>query len=525
MRFFFVLGVAIGIAAQSSARDFHLDGVNGDDSRDGRAHSSAWRTLAKANDSRFKPGDRLLLRRGSRFSGGLKLKLTGTAAEPIVIDAYGDGADPVIDAKGYMAAVHLLGSHHVVVRNLEITGDGGKTISGKKDHRYGVYVQGTYGPTSNVTLEDLNIYNIFPEVGGKHEGHNSTTFLGTGIAIEGGKGEVSSGFVIRNCRIARTGFKAIRLRWVKDVQALDNHMKDIGGPAIQPGNVDDLIVRGNTVDGSGSSVDKRMHMRGSGIWPWSCNRVLIEKNTFMHARGKGDSCGIHIDFNCRDVVVQYNLSVDNEGGFIEILGNNYNCAYRYNISVNDGFRVKGKNKAFQEGKILWTSGFVGSKQRKHGPYNSYIYNNTIYTKPGSRSCFSIASTTEGLLVANNIFHIMGRTEDVLGDQDSKRNRRAGGALRLLVGSNLYYSGSVLPESLPLRDTSMMVGDPQFRKPGGVDPEDYIPRNVALVRDKGIAIPVLDGDNIGLRIGLAVKEDILGNPIVGCPDLGAVEVGH
>jgi hypothetical protein len=384
-------------------------------------------------------------------------------------------------------------------------------------------VQGAYGATSHVTLEDLTIYKIYPEMGAEHEGHNSTTFMGTAISIEGRKDEVSSNFIVRNCRIALTGFKAINLNWVNDVEVLDNHMKDIGGPAIQPGNVKDLVVRGNVVDGSGSSVDERMHMRGSGIWPWSCERVLIERNKFMHARGGGDSCGIHIDFNCRDVVVQYNLSHDNEGGFVEILGNNHNCAYRYNISINDGFREKGRTGAFQEGKILWMSGFVGSKKEKQGPYNSYIYNNTIYVKPGSRSRFSISPTTDGLLVANNIFHIMGMTEDVLGDQDSKLIKRGANAKRLWVQNNLYYHDAVLPVSLPIKDSNPVMGDARFKKPGGAMAENYIPRNVALIKDKGIEIPLLEGDDVGLRIGFKVEEDFFGNPIIGRPDLGAVEL--
>jgi len=518
-----ILFLGLGLLTMSQARDFHLDSRSGKDSNDGKTAETAWKSLDKANGFEFVPGDRLLLKRDSRFKGGLKLKLKGTPDHPIVIGTYGEGSSPVIDAKGHEAGVYLQGSHHVVVRDLEITADGGETLSGKKDRRYGVLVQGAYGRTSNVTLEGLTIYKIFPEIGAEHEGHNDTTFMGTGIAIVGGKDEVSSGFIIQNCRIALTGFKAISLGSVNDVQVLDNRMKDIGGPAIQPGRVNDLLVRGNIVDGSGSDKDPRMHMRGSGIWPWGCERVLIEKNQFMHARGKGDSCGIHIDFNCRDVVVQYNLSVDNEGGFVEILGNNHNCAYRYNISINDGFRKKGKNGAHQEGKILWASGFVGSKKPRHGPYNSYIYNNTIYVKPNSRACFAISPTTEGLLVANNIFHLMGKTEEVLGDQNSKMNRRDGGALRVRVANNLYYRNSIWPESLPFREDQMMVGDPGFRKAGGLAAKDYIPRNTALVKDKGIAVSCLDEDEIGLRIGLEVKEDFFGNPIVGNPDIGAIEV--
>ncbi|MEA2069481.1 MAG: right-handed parallel beta-helix repeat-containing protein, partial [Verrucomicrobiota bacterium] len=489
-----------GLLAQSNARIFYLDSRKGNDSNDGKTERTAWKSLAKANAAEFDAGDHLRLKRGSRFKGGLKLKLNGTAGQPIVIEVYGEGRAPVIDAKGYFAGVHLQNSHHVVVKDLEITADGGKTMDGSKPSlRYGVLVQGKYGRSSHVTLENLTIYKIYPEVGAEHEGHNPTTYLGTAISIEGSRDKPCTDFLVQDCRIAQTGFKAINLKNIQQVQVLNNRMKDIGGPAIQPGNVDDLVVRGNIVDGSGSSLDPRMHARGSGIWPWTSNRVLIEKNKFMHARGKGDSCGIHIDFNCRDVIVQYNLSIDNEGGFVEILGNNHNCAYRYNISINDGFREKGKNKAFQEGKILWTSGYVGSKKPRHGPYNSYIYNNTIHVGKNSRSCFSFGPSTEGLLVANNIFHIMGKTVDVLGDQNSRQNKNAGEAVRVRVENNIYFHGSILPASLPFKDSSMIVGDPRFKKAGGLEAKHYVPGNVALVQDKGIAIPRLDGDEIGLRI--------------------------
>ena len=52
------------------------------------------------------------------------------------------------------------------------------------------------------------------------------------------------------------------------------------------------------------------------------------------------------------MIVENNLSRNNAGGFIEILGNNYNCSYRYNVSINDGHRVKGKNGAFKRVKFF-----------------------------------------------------------------------------------------------------------------------------------------------------------------------------
>ena len=283
------------------------------------------------------------------------------------------------------------------------------------------------------------------------------------------------------------------------------------------------MVRGNITDHTGSSIDPRMHARGSGIWPWTCKNVLIERNSFMHARGKADSCGAHIDFNCSDVVVQYNLSLDNAGGFVEILGNDKNCCYRYNISINDGFRVKGENGAHQEGKVLWTSGFVGSKKKKHGPYNSYVYNNTVFVKEDIRTCFSFTRTTEGILVANNIFYIMGGTADVSGDQDTQSEDMSRTIKNAVFKNNLFQKAGILPESLIIKDIAPLLGNPGFANAGGIKPEDYIPGNKALVKDKGITIEKIPGDPVGLKIGLEVETDFFGNSIQGPPDLGAIEL--
>ncbi|MQY78328.1 MAG: hypothetical protein GH151_03915 [Bacteroidetes bacterium] len=243
----------------------------------------------------------------------------------------------------------------------------------------------------------------------------------------------------------------------------------------------------------------------------------------MHARGKSDSCGAHIDFNCNNVVVQYNLSMDNAGGFVEILGNDHNCCYRYNISINDGFRIKGQNGAHQEGKVLWTSGYVGRGNQKTGPFNSYIYNNTIYVKEDIRSCFSFTRTTEGILIANNIFYIPGETVDVSGDQDTQVEDQNLTISNVVFANNLYQNISILPGSLTIKDSNPFVGDPGFQNTGGSEPSDYVPTNLELIKDKGIKIQMIPGDAVGLTVGLDVKTDFFGNPIKELPDLGAVEI--
>jgi signal transduction histidine kinase/ligand-binding sensor domain-containing protein/CheY-like chemotaxis protein len=64
----------------------------------------------------------------------------------------------------------------------------------------------------------------------------------------------------------------------------------------------------------------------------------------------------------------------------------------------------------------------------------------------------------------------------------------------------------------------------FSNPGGDRLTDYIPLNESLVKDRGIDIPLLPGDKNGLNDGPPVMHDILGNPLTGKPDMGAIELG-
>ncbi|MEX0321785.1 MAG: right-handed parallel beta-helix repeat-containing protein [Puniceicoccaceae bacterium] len=512
------------------ATDYYIDSDGGNNGNTGTSSGQAWKTLDHASSQSYSPGDRILLQRGDSFNG--KLKLTnqhGSAGNPIMVAAYGDGDRPYIDCSGYIAGVHVLNSSHIEIKDLQITGDGGAMVDGSAEkERFGVYINRSgSGNVGNVTVDNVYMHDIYPNIGWEHEGANPTTYLGYGVCMRGESADTSSHFVVKNCQIDRMGYKAVEMRNVSFVELLDNRMKDIGGPALQPSRVNDLVVRGNIVDGSGSYIDDRMHGRGSGIWPWGSKRVLIEKNAFMHARGRYDSCGAHIDFNCEDVVVQYNLSVDNAGGFIEILGNNFNCSYRYNISINDGHRVKGEldrgsipNGA--DGHTIWTSGYVGSGNTPVGPTNSYIYNNTIYVDASVHSSFSLVGTMDGVLIANNLFYIVGDVEDgTPGNNDTYLPERIA---RAVWTNNLYLHTNSVPDSFPFGEDELLIGDPQFANPGGFDPEDYVPQAPYQIEEQGIVIEKLPGDTLGLRIGLAVTKDFFGNPIVGLPDIGAVELG-
>lgn len=73
---------------------------NGDDTRtslQAQDRTTPWRTIDKLTTITLAAGDSVLFRRGDLFRGGIVLKQSGTAAQPIAIGAYGTGSAPVID--------------------------------------------------------------------------------------------------------------------------------------------------------------------------------------------------------------------------------------------------------------------------------------------------------------------------------------------------------------------------------------------------------------------------------------------
>lgn len=536
--FFSIMALLLAGCAKSSEEmsAYYLNSSSGNDLNDGLTPETAWKSLAKINDAHLEPGMKVLLAEGSRFEGKLVITGSGTTNEPIIVSSYsagddGNSANPVIDAKGYLTAIYLNNASNIQIENLELTSDAGEPFEEQaKTLRYGVLIEAeNAGFHPNIKLSNLHIHHIFATENVEKDGQNPTSNLGYGIFIRMKNNEARiKNVTIEDCKIEMTGHTGIRAfgsvknderSYLDSLTIVNNVLENIGGPGMVPGLCKNVLVRGNVTNYTGSDADPRMHNRGSGIWPWTSENVLIEKNKFMNAWGKMDSYGAHIDYNCKNVVVQYNLSVNNSGGFVEILGNDHNCCYRYNVSINDGYRQKGVKGVVHDGKVLWTSGYVGKAPRK-GPFNSYIYNNTIFVKEEYDTRFSFAKTTDGILIANNIFYIMGKSIDV--NDNEAANSGSGTIQNVVFMNNLYQRSGIIPESVIIQDAQPLFGDPQFKNPGGLNAEDYIPDNIDLIKDKGITIEPIPGDPIGLSIGLDVEYDYFGNKIDGLPDLGAIQ---
>ena len=537
---------------------YYLHSTNGDDENTGISEKSPWKTLGRLNKIRFEPGDKILLAAGKKFWGSLVLRnVRGDADNPVVVSTWGtdDGAEDsyaTINAKGRLFGLHIINSSHLRVEDVIIEANGGavndwqrrehqklvkKGTREKTMMRVGVIVEADKpGTFEGVTLDNLIVQNVFYNNPGFQRSPEETrTPNGTGEYGWGIRYFASRKGVIKDTRIlntlvsnvAHTGIKfSTRGGSIDGVRLENNRILKTGGPGLQFGGVTNAYVTDNVVFKSGSDDDGRKWGRGSGMWTWGSENFIIEFNAFIEANGPADSAGFHVDFNCKNIIFQYNLSAKNAGGFIEILGNNHNSAYRYNISVNDGLRIKGENGAYQEGKTFWLSGFVGKDRERNGPYNSYIYNNTIYTDEDIISKVAISNETRGLLVANNIFHVVGKAKPVKGDQ--YRPEKDGNPVeipRTIFRNNLFLHEGSWPARALAQDEAPVFGDAEFAKPGGLKLESYIPANTTLVKNKGIEIPMIPEDEVGLVTGLKVTHDIMGKPITGKPDMGAIEISE
>jgi parallel beta-helix repeat protein len=83
------------------AATYYISASDGDDSRtvlQAQSPATPWRSLDKVNSffPNLQPGDSVLFKRGDTFYGVLTISRSGTAADPIVLSAYGTGGKPVI---------------------------------------------------------------------------------------------------------------------------------------------------------------------------------------------------------------------------------------------------------------------------------------------------------------------------------------------------------------------------------------------------------------------------------------------
>ncbi len=482
---------------------------SGDDSNDGLTEATPWKTidqlnLALANNSNggwVDPGDKILFKRGDTFYGHLYVNRSGTVEDPIEISSYGDVNDefPIISGSGgtitggdYFQAITLANSSNILVTKIWVKNDrtDGTRYTYGEYTSFGIKVIANKwgGITSNVIFRDLKISDVFGLTIPPPSEFNSLN--ATGIRFEAEENEddleiTIKDVLVEDCyftHIGKAGVWAVHKGSVdsnddtvnrnQNIIVRNNTFFQTGGSGVILSKTYNALVENNDFDHTGHSdaSESRLAGRGSGMWVWRCANVIAQYNRSYSVRGPNDSYGMHIDFGNKDIIYQYNYSEDSEGGFCEILGENYNCTYRFNVSVNDGFRDN-------HGSTLWVSTFAGTGNQISSD-NNYIYNNSIYLDQNLTPDISIKG--KNTYVYNNIFMVNNGEigEEITIDIDD--------GSQLYVSNNLFEGN--INESFSNLDTNSQSGNPLFVNQGSSIREDYIIQTGSPAIDKGKFFP-------------------------------------
>jgi hypothetical protein len=452
-----------------------------------------WRSLDRANAAALRPGERLLLRRGSTCRGRLDPRSSGAQGAPILIGAYGRGPRPRIVATG-PEAVLLRDRSHVIVEDLEITnpGDG----SGK---RRGVHLVAQRGLALSLRLRRLHVHDVGGNLDKDAEGSG-----GIQLSVLGDLRTPAQRFdavVIEDNLVEDVSRSGIFIAGTSDgsrpraaepwpeassrVVVRRNRLARLAGDGIVPTGTLAALVEDNVVSEGNragrSPADPRGFICNAGIWTFHANRTLIQRNeVFGFAYNGCDGTGYDIDYDQDATVVQFNYSHDNEGGFILLCTDEQprTAEVRFNLSVND-------HHLLQESPCLVPGGFQGTLDAIR------MHNNTFLVQRAD--VFTSASAPIPVLgnpgtfeFRNNIVYVTQQQSSAFpcGDRCSH---------------NLFFN-------LPPSGANAVVADPRFEEPG---------RRGAGRLQTGTAFRLRAGSpaiGAGTPVPGSVGTDYFGNPL-------------
>lgn len=332
---------------------YYVDNKNGNDNFDGLSKNKAWQTLTRVNNSTFKPGDSVLFHRGGIWSGQLVPSGSGSPAMAIVFSAYGAGTLPEIKAGGHFKDAVLIKNIQYIELSYLSLSNLDTTISEQKIGPVGVRILAeNIGTLSHIRLSNLYIHDIN---GDNKKGSSE----GTGIFwdCQGPKPSNIEHLLIENCKLERVdrngirgnGTFGIRTKWFPNKYLVIRNclLDDIGGDGIVVKAFDTALVEHNKL----FHIRNRATDNAVAIWPHSSDHTLIQYNEVAFTKNSNwanDGQSFDIDGNCRNTIIQYNYSHDNDGGFVLVISDAINKdnvmtsgnVIRYNLSVNDGLARK-----------------------------------------------------------------------------------------------------------------------------------------------------------------------------------------
>ena len=515
--------------AQSS---YYLSSSEGSDKNKG-TQTSPWQSLEKISNTRLKAGDKVFFKRGDLFIGHFKVNGSGSKKKPIVIDSYGNGNLPIISGAvgaenggDHREAVLIHNNDNIHIQSIEVQNNRLTNRKGVRDQdAYGIHVLNDGNENlKNFIFTNLVIKNVYaPKPILKEKGEsafNGLEVAGIRFFTSMNKKEVRKN--IQNVLVQDSYFTnlqrlGIHIKHAGGGKELENTKGNsnlnfvfknnkffkTGGTCILPIRTYNCLIEKNVFEYPGDNSDSRMANRGSAVWTWRCVNTVIQYNDCLHIRGYLDSHGIHVDHENINTFIQYNYMEDCEGGFVEILGGNINSVYRFNISVNDGWRANPKWKTSNH--TIWINNVI--PRGKHYPTESYIYNNTVFVDQPYGTSIDIKGKNN--YIYNNIFQTINKSN--IGNKQVHIDTQK---TKMFMQNNLYF-GSINKRFKGL-DSNPINANANFIDAKSMNKNGFQLKASSKAIDSGIALrgPALPGAGKGIfkDIPKYSEVDFYGNPV-------------
>lgn len=496
---------------------YYVDSEAGSDENDGTSPGKAFQTLDKVNGVKLKPGDSILLKKGSIFDNQrLYPKGKGTEERPILISSYGEGNMPVINAGGFRKsggtnkdgtpkydghkeAILIENMEYTTVTGIEVTNDDDFTVnwqsgaSNKDDElprRLGIHVTvderaaDTYKGLEDRSYKGVVIDGCYVhDVDGNENRGVNKVDGGIGIEVifssKAGVYPYFDGVTIQNNRIEkcdRTGIKGIRISDLDNFKHNDPNKSDYDPNNDADNNGANDGSRSNNIRYKDQAQRNYKVLNndvsdigGDGILVCETKGAIVENNLLHNhtmRANPGANAGIW-SWNAFDTVFRYNESYGgpsyNQDGCSydsDYLSAGTIFEYNYSHDTPMGFMLLmgGNDTDVVRYNLSQNDGMVWRHIAAGSSTPSYVYNNVFYYN-GDNWKWSLGSpnsVASNWNFYNNIFYNTSTKSN--GEWGNVDWSKAGVAGNLVYNATGTYSENEIAGAIH--------GDPEFVNPGG-----------------------------------------------------------
>ncbi len=469
---------------------YYFDSDRGDDANDGLSPDAAFASFDAVKKLTLGPGDALLFNTDCVFDGSLVFdRVSGSAADPIIVGKYGDGERAVFVRTGVGTVLTIRDSAYIKVSDLE--------ISAHEDGCRGVSVRSVKADTHDLSFDNLYIHDVSPE--------NMDTYSGSakasiGIYNDAGPDNCIYEIRISDCELADGSFGIIKSgrEDANNGYKRDHHIyvdgcyiHDMWDDGITIGHVNYMKVTNCTV--LRTCISSLYYT--AATWMHHAEYCVVSDCEIGDSENYMDGMACDFDSDSHYSMYERIYSHDNCRFFWNVTreGENHDNTIRYCLSVNDCVTSNGGYRAKEPDYI------------HKAIYNFKFYNNTVVNTvntnfigpPGEDLLFP------NLIFKNNIFiPTMYRKLYMPESADCTNN--------LFFGILAYYPtldefpDNIIDDPLLVNIYNVLTGE-EFER------DDFLPYEGSPVIGAGCQVEEDMGDH-----------DIWGNPIGDTHNIGCYE---